>query len=72
MLEGGLCTLRPHFAKELNKRDNRIGLDFFFFFFFFPGCTQDMWKFLGQGLNPNHSSDNANGLNLLSHKITLV
>ena len=25
-------------------------------FFFFP-CTHDMWKFLGQGSNPHHSSD---------------
>ena len=31
---------------------------FFFFFFFFFGHTCSMWKFLGQGLNPCHSSDN--------------
>ena len=30
---------------------------FFFFFFFFFGCTQGMWKFLGQWLNLCHNSD---------------
>ena len=26
-------------------------------FFSFFGCSQGMWKFPGQGLNPHHSSD---------------
>ena len=29
----------------------------FFLFFFFNGCTQGIWKFTGQGLNPSLSSD---------------
>ena len=28
----------------------------------FIGCTQGMWKFLGQGWNPCHSSDNTRSL----------
>ena len=30
--------------------------------FFFFGCTCGMWKFLGQGLNLSHGSDNAESL----------
>ena len=30
---------------------------FFFFFFNFYGCTHSICKFLGLGLNPNHSCD---------------
>ena len=29
----------------------------FFYFFFCFGCTHDNQKFLGQGLNPCHSSN---------------
>ena len=32
------------------------------YYFFFFGCAQGMWKFLGQGLNLSHSSDNARSL----------
>ena len=32
-------------------------LTFLPFFFFFFGCAHRMWKFLGQGSNPHHSSD---------------
>ena len=28
----------------------------------FFGCAHGMWKFLGQGWNPRHSSDNAGSL----------
>ena len=31
---------------------------------FFFGCARGMWKFLGQGLNLGHSSDNAASLTL--------
>ena len=31
--------------------------NFFFFFFFFFGFACDMWKSLGQELNPSHSCD---------------
>ena len=34
----------------------------FFFFFFFFGCTPGIWKFLGQGSNPNHSCGSARSL----------
>ena len=46
----------------------------FFFFFFFFGFTCSMWKSLGQGSNPDHSSypsrssDNASSLTPLRHK----
>ena len=33
-----------------------VKLRFFVFFFFFFGRAQGMWNFLGQGLNPPHSS----------------
>lgn len=29
---------------------------FFFFFFFFCDCAHGMWKLLGLGLDPGHSS----------------
>ena len=31
--------------------------DFIIYLFIYYGCTCIMWKFLGQGLNPRHSSD---------------
>ena len=35
--------------------------------FFSPSCACSMWKFLGQGLNPHHSSDQHLILNLVLH-----
>ena len=46
-------------------------LDIFLFLLFFNGHTHGIWKFLGQGLNPNnsynlsHSCSNAGSLNPL-------
>ena len=34
---------------------------FFFFFLSFFGCTRGIWKFPGQGVNPNHSYDQCHG-----------
>ena len=30
----------------------------FYFYFFLNGCTCNIWKFLGQGLNLSHMFDN--------------
>ena len=38
----------------MNKDAKSLSLSLFFFF----GCTPGMWKFLGQGSNWSHSSDN--------------
>lgn len=38
-----------------------LAIKFLFLPFFF-GCTCGMWKFLGQGSNPCHSSDNTGSL----------
>ena len=46
---------------------------FVFLSFLLFDCTQDVWKFLGQGLNPHHSrdpgyfSDNARSLTHCAH-----
>ena len=37
---------------------------FLLFFFFFFGCTHGMWKLLGQGLKPRHSSDPSHSENI--------
>ena len=45
-----------------------------FFFFFFNGKNHDMWKFLGHGLNPYHSSDPhccGNATSFLTHRTRL-
>lgn len=45
----------------------------FFYFFFIFGRTCSMWKFLGQGLNPCHSSDAgrcSNSAGSLTHRTT--
>ena len=34
-----------------------------FFYVYFYGCTHSIWKILGQGLNPSHSSGNAGYFN---------
>ena len=39
----------------------RLHKDVLFNFLFFA-CAHDMWKFLGQGWNLRHSSDNAESL----------
>ena len=46
----GLQTIIP--CPFSNQHENHL-----FFFFFFFGCAWGMWKFLGQGSNPSHSSD---------------
>ena len=50
----------------------------YYLFIYLFGYTLGMWKFLGQGLNPNHSSDNTKSLiarppgNSLFHSILLL
>ena len=39
-----------------------IGLHGCCCFLFLNGCTHDMWKFPGQGLNPSHSCNNGGSL----------
>ena len=43
--------------------------DMFFLSFFFFGHDQSVWKFQNQGLNPYHSSDNAQ---FFTHLVTGV
>ena len=53
------CNARS--STHLNRCEVVSYGDFSYFFLFF-GHSCSMWKFLSQGLNLNHSSDNANSL----------
>ena len=63
----GLSHQAPHLLPDIIlihlESQNRILITFLLreaeFFF---GCTPGMQKFLGQGLNPSHSSDNTRSL----------
>ena len=50
------------FISKVSIRKLRLPSFFSFLFFFFFCCTLSIWKFLGQGLNPSHSSDIAGSL----------
>uniref|UniRef100_A0A4X1VQB1 Protein-L-isoaspartate(D-aspartate) O-methyltransferase n=1 Tax=Sus scrofa TaxID=9823 RepID=A0A4X1VQB1_PIG len=54
-----LSSGRVQLVGEYQKALKISSLDNFFFLF---GLTSSMWKFLGQGLNPSHSSDSTGSL----------